>query len=248
MRPDVRISYLCRTLAAVTLGLFLCLPCPAPAREPAGRVVAEHTVEGILTLKGPTRKNRCLIAVTSGTKTWIIVADRDALARAFSGENGTPPRSGQRVRVTFVRKHMRMEGIDISANFFRAGEQVGTATEPEGMPTNLGDAFKGKDHLTAHACRGILKDSERSFADVRRACTQRDATRQLILDANGKGSYTPGQGKEPVDITWYPDEFDDGVINILGNGKLHVYAVYDNRYLEGAAGPEDGLPTALKIE
>lgn len=218
----------------------------ARAGEPAGRVLREQTVEGMLILKGATRKNRCLIAVKTGRNTLTMVADRDELARALRGEDGAHARTGDYVRVTFVRKLMRIEGMDISANFFRSGELL--AGDSGGVPTNIGDAFRGRAEIRAYACRGALRDEQHDFDDVRRACGKRDATRHLTLQADGKGYYTPDNGARRVELTWYPDEFEDGVVNILSEGKLHAYAVYDGRYLEGAAGPEDSLPTALKLE
>ncbi len=242
--------FVLRLTAVITALCIVCvLPtnlAPAWANEPRGRVVREQTVEGQLILKGNTRKNRCLITVKNSRHAWTIVADRNVLANALASKDGTPPRSGDYVRITFVRKLLRIEGMDISANFFRSGERINT--EPGGILTNIGDVFRGKPLIMAYACQGTLKEDNPTYEDVRRACDKRDAAKSLVLKADGNGYYIGDNSMHRIELTWYQDEFDEGVVNILSEGKLHMYSVYDGRFMEGAAGPDDKLPAALRLE
>lgn len=206
----------------------------------------EQTVEGTLILKGNTRKNRCLLVIKNGHSSWTIVADRDALAQALTGKDGRRPRTGDYVRVTFVRKVLHIEGLAISANFFRSGERADTS--PGGVPTNIGDIMAGKRELRATACLGTLSDEAHGYEDVRKACIKQHADRYMILLADGSGYYSSGKNTQHTELTWYPSEFDEGVVNIVTDGKLHSYVIYDGHYMEGAAGPNDNLPSALKLE
>ncbi|MBQ9405376.1 MAG: hypothetical protein IJU37_01390 [Desulfovibrio sp.] len=222
------------------------VPNTAQAKGYATKVLRKQTVEGTLFLGGHTKRNRCLIVVKNGRSAWTIVADRDAMSRALRRENGRQPISGDYVRVTFERRVLHIEGMDITANFFCQGEQADANRGDGGALTNIVDAFANKTEIRAYACRGTVSDKAHGYDDVRRACGKRHKDRYLVLQANGKGYFATGQ--ERADLSWYPSEFDEGVVHVVSNGKLHAYAVYDKRYMEGAAGPQDNLPTAFRLE
>lgn len=210
----------------------------------AARTLQTRTVSGQLLLRGPTNKGRYLIAVRSGPRLYHIVTTRADLQSMLGGE-GRRVRTGQAVTVTFAQRQFPAGGFCLRANFLVGGS--GGADDDPGELTGLTYAFEEGDALTAHACQGRLAESGNTFRDVRAACLRRDSRSRITLYADGEGYFTADGGGSKTPLRWYPDENEAGAILVSVGGRLHEYLVYDARYLEGAGGPEDGLPAAFMV-
>lgn len=231
-------------LALAALSLPLLAP-PEGAACPA-RTLQTRSAAGRLILKGATNKGRYLIAIRTGRGLINIVTTPAQLREVLGG--GAMPRNGAAVRVTYATRQFPAQGFCLRANFLVGGNGGGEEEEDAGELTGLTYAFAGKNALKAVACQGEVEEARAAFEDVRKACRKRDPARALTLSADGSGTYTGDGGAHHVTVRWKANEFEPGAVDVLTNGRMRTYNVYDERYFEGAGGPDDGLPPVLKVE